>query len=299
MMRMIGSILSFRAVKLRLRLWLGLLGLVSLCSACVTPAVHFDERASQLGLHRAVLRGALFEHVVYRNTTGKSSLLHVYLEGDGTPWLNRYTVAADPTPRRPLMLALLARDPAAAVYLGRPCYHGYAATPPCSPLWWTARRYSAEVVDSMAAALRAWLAVQPVRYEGLVWLGHSGGAALAMLLAERFPETRAVLTIAGNLDPDAWAAYHHYSPLTGSLNPALRLPLPPRVVQLHFFGEHDQNIPVDLLVPAVQRQPDARLTVWPDFDHDCCWPTVWPDLLARLQQALTERGQVCSVYRRC
>lgn len=289
MTRMIGSILSFRAVKLRLRHSVCLLGLVSMVSACATPAAHVDERAGLLGLSRAVVQGAPFEHVIYRNAISKSSLLHVYLEGDGSPWLNRYTVSPDPTPRQPLMLELLALDPAPALYLGRPCYHGFAARPPCTPLVWTARRYSPDVVDSMAAALRAWRAAAPQSYDGLVWLGHSGGAALALLLAERFPDTQAVLTIAGNLDPDAWAAHHQYSPLTGSLNPARLPPLPASVVQLHFFGERDHNVPMNLMLPAVRRQPAARLSVWRNFNHACCWPTVWPALLAQLQQALADR----------
>ena len=70
----------------------------------------------------------------------------------------------------------------------------------------------------MAAALSDILQRRP--YQGLVLIGYSGGGVLAMLLAEQFPATQAVVTVAGNLDTDAWAIEHGYSPLRGSLNPA-------------------------------------------------------------------------------
>ena len=38
--------------------------------------------------------------------------LHVYIEGDGTPYVARHDFAADPTPRNPLMLRLMTLDPA-------------------------------------------------------------------------------------------------------------------------------------------------------------------------------------------
>ena len=41
-----------------------------------------------------------------------------------------------------------------------------------------------------------------------------------MLLAERLEMTQAVVTIAANLDTDAWTELHGFSALEGSLNPA-------------------------------------------------------------------------------
>ena len=69
---------------------------------------------------------------------------------------------------------------------------------------WTSARYGDEAVASMAAALRPDLAMES-GYDRVVWVGHSGGGALAMLLAERVPETTAVVTIAADLDTEAWA----------------------------------------------------------------------------------------------
>jgi pimeloyl-ACP methyl ester carboxylesterase len=50
----------------------------------------------------------------------------------------------------------------------------------------------------MQAALERILASG--HFDGVVLIGYSGGGTLAMLLAARVPETRGVITIAGNLD---------------------------------------------------------------------------------------------------
>lgn len=245
-----------------------------LLAGCATPQQHLDQLAEQAGFERLLLAGKGFHHVAYRNAA-REGPLHVYLEGDGTPWLNRYTIAPDPTPRRPLALELMARDPAASLYLGRPCYHGLQNEPGCSPLLWTARRYGPTVVVSLSAALHDYLARRPHRE--LVLIGYSGGGVLAMLLAERFPQTRAVVTIAADLDIEAWTTYHGFSPLLGSLNPARRAPLP--VNQLHLAGGRDDNVPPALIRAAVADQPCAQIRVLSGYDHRCCWSDRWPELL--------------------
>jgi hypothetical protein len=47
-------------------------------------------------------------HLVYSRPGAAHAPLHVYIEHDGTPWLQGVHVAADPTPRRPLVLELMA-----------------------------------------------------------------------------------------------------------------------------------------------------------------------------------------------
>jgi pimeloyl-ACP methyl ester carboxylesterase len=112
-----------------------------------------------------------------------------------------------------------------------------------------------------------------------VLIGYSGGGALAMLVAERVANVSAVVTIAGNLDTEAWTRLHAYSPLSGSLNPARRAPLPSRIAQLHLTGGKDKNVPVALIEPVVRRQPHAELRVYDDADHGCCWAREWPRVL--------------------
>jgi hypothetical protein len=219
--------------------------------------------------------GAGFRHLVLSSERPAGPTLHVYLDGDGAPWLGGYP-AVDPTPRDPLVLDLIALDPAPAIYLGRPCYHGLDGEPACSPALWTSARYSEVVVVSMAAAVRRVLAARGA--ERVVWLGYSGGGALAVLLGARVPETAGVVTVAANLDVDAWADRLGSSRLVGSLNPARQPPLPSRVYQRHYVGGRDHTVPAE-----VTRQ-NAELVVMPDYDHRCCWTSLWPAVLSDLER---------------
>ena len=130
----------------------------------------------------------------------------------------------------------------------------------------------------MVAALRR--AVGPRTDRGLTLIGYSGGGVLAMLMAARMEEVGAVVTIAANLDIDAWADLNGYSRLEGSLNPATQPPLPARIRQIHLFGGRDRRVPPHLAQTVVARQGNARVVVVPDFDHTCCWERVWPEILA-------------------
>ncbi len=274
----------WRAIEFRQSVHFDLLWLIliycGLLVACTGPQQLLDTQAEHHGFERLLLIGAGYRHIGYSNRAD-GAVLHVYLEGDGSPWLNRHTIARDPTPRRPLMLRLMAYDPRASLYLGRPCYHGLHAEPGCSPLLWTARRYGPEVVDSMARALENYLTVNP--HAELVFIGHSGGGTLAWLLAERFPQTRTILTLAGNLDIDAWTRQHGYTPLQGSINPAERPPLPATVGQLHLVGAEDTNIAPELIQGFITRQPCAELRILSNHDHFCCWAERWPEWLRRLE----------------
>jgi hypothetical protein len=257
-------------------------------AACTGPPPRFDLEASELGFVREEVAGAGFTHAVYRaRRTTAGNRLHVYLEGDGMPWTGGRHAAVDPTPHSPVALALMARDPQAALLLGRPCYHGHYADAGCGPALWTDARYSEAVVASMAGALSA------VRPSGarMTLIGHSGGGTLAMLLAERVPGVDAVVTIAGNLDLAAWTRRHDYQPLSASLDPSARPPLPPHIRQVHFAGERDRDVPPELISAAARRQPGARFEVRPRFDHVCCWLREWPELLVPLVASIDRENR--------
>ncbi len=249
---------------------------VALLAACASPAGHFDDAASALGLRAGEVAGAGFHHRTYAGPPRPGRALHVYLDGDGTPYFAGLP-ALDPTSRNTLILSLMVRDPGPAVLLGRPCYHGMTDEFPCDGALWTSRRYSEEVVASMTAAIRRLLTDGD--YVSAVLIGYSGGGVLAMLIAERLPQTIAVVTIAANLDPDAWAAHKGFPPLTGSLNPATRPPLPPAIRQLHLSGGRDEVVPPRLTGRGV-RGDNAVFEVIEGFDHRCCWQDIWPDPLA-------------------
>jgi pimeloyl-ACP methyl ester carboxylesterase len=177
------------------------------------------------------------------------------------------------------MSTLMALDPVTAVYVGRPCYHNTEAISPCSARLWTADRYSAEVLGSLSTVVRQFMTQEG--YERVAWFGYSGGGTIAVLLAERFPETRALVTIAANLNTAAWAAYAGHEDLSGSLNPASAPPLSPQIQQRHYAGGKDRIVPPTLTAPVASRL-GAPLHVIDNYDHVCCWEQIWPRILDEL-----------------
>ena len=252
---------------------------VVLCLAgCTSMAGRFAGKAAELNMQREVVTGSRFQHVLYSKTGHLSKTLHIYLDGDGTPWIAGRP-ANDPTPANPMVLKLMAEDSAAAVYVGRPCYHGVKTIGNCSSRFWLQDRYSEEVVVSLAAVVKQLL--ERGGYEQVAWFGHSGGGALAVLLASRFFQTSAVVTIAANLDLDAWAAYTHPNYLSGSLNPAALAPLPGSVYQRHYAGDKDKVVPPALMANAAAHL-GSDLIVLENYDHNCCWQLIWPGILKDL-----------------
>lgn len=253
-----------------------LLGCGLLTTGCETLPERVDAFAEARGLERRLVAGDGFRHVVYaRADGGTSGSLHVYIEGDGRPWLHGVLASADPTPRVPYALELMTRDPRPAIYLGRPCYFGLADEPGCESRFWTDARYGPEVVASMAAALDGLLAERG--RPAVVLVGYSGGGTLAVLLAGRVPAVRTVITVAGNLDTAAWTKAHGYRPLTGSLNPMTAARLA-GIEHLHFAGATDANVSPDTARAFAERH-GGRVRVVDGFDHRCCWRERWPDLL--------------------
>lgn len=254
------------------------------------PVDHLNQLAAEQGFSRSSIKANGFNLLVYENRVSTDSqnnselaapsVLHVYLEGDGSPWRHRTIVMPDPTPRSPLMLRLMGLDQWNAAYLGRPCYNGSSQDQHCESSLWTSGRYSNTVIASMASGIRVL-----VRRFGTdeVWLfGHSGGGALAMLLAEQLPQVTRVVTVAGNLDTDAWTRHHGYTPLYSSRNPALQPLLRQDVLQWHLLGGLDTTIPPQLVRPFVMQQPEASGYLYNGFDHGCCWRVIWPSLLESL-----------------
>lgn len=206
--------------------------------------------------------------------------LHIYLEGDGLPWRNRHTISKDPTPRYPLALHLMSLDPDPAYYITRPCYHRQISEN-CHDDLWTFGRYSQEVVDAMAQAVQSILASVD-ESTTVTLIGYSGGATLALLVVAQLEGVDRLVTVAGNLDNDAWTALHGYTPLHNSLNPA-NIELPEYIRYIHFAGSDDSNIPPSL-GKAMYARPGHELRVMQGFDHRCCWVEVWPQVLTEIKK---------------
>jgi hypothetical protein len=249
--------------------------------ACATPSEVALERAHELGFLERTVAGDPFTHVVLTaERPGAAGPLFVYLEGDADPQRVAARLPFDGTPRHTLALELMGADPGPALYLGRPAQLG-ARAPARS---WTRARYGEEVVLSLAAALGRSGATRDHR--GLVLVGVSGGGTLATLLAERIPEARALVTVGANLDVAAWARHRGEPPLVESLDPARRPPLRASLIQLHLQGERDQIVPPATTAAFLARQPSPRVRLVPEFDHRCCWVSVWPEVARSLRAEL-------------
>jgi len=247
-------------------------------TACATPSEHFAEIAKTDGFQETTLTTPQFQHRIYANNYPPNHQgLHVYIDGDGSPYEEQ---VIDPTARQPLILSLMAQDPTPAILLGRPCYYGFYKSPSCSPVLWTDQRYSQAVVNSMTEALTQWLQSHAIN-NNVTLIGYSGGGVLAVLMAQQLPAVQTVVTVAANLDVDAWTQYHQHQSLKGSINPRQKPPLAKTINQYHFAGGQDDNVPPETIKAYLDKQPSSQtnLQIFPDFNHVCCWQTTWLSIL--------------------
>lgn len=218
---------------------------------------------------------------VFGLTRGNAAaVLHVYIEGDGAAWPSPFHPPRDPTPDRPMALALAAQDNApAVVYLGRPCQFPTAGeTRECPVKYWTSHRFAPEVVDAYRQTLDA-LKVRTGAAR-LRLFGYSGGGVLATLLAMSRTDVVQLVTIAAPLSVAEWTSWHQVTPLAESLDPGMQDGALPRAV--HFVGGKDTVVPPDVVRGFVKRS-GGRLRIVEDFDHQCCWSRDWRRLLEEAQ----------------
>ncbi len=260
----------------------GLLAIAALAwLGCRSPGGAAVATARAAGAEVLRVEGAPYPHVLFWSAGHAArGYTTVYLEGDGDPARAARRRPPDATPRRTVALELWNLDPGPALYLGRP---GQLDAP--APLEaWTTHRYGETVVESLIAALRAADPIAPDR--PLVLVGFSGGGTLATLMAERLPRARALVTLGANLDVAAWTAARNEPPLAGSLDPATRPSLRRDLLQLHLQGLDDRTVPPSLTRAFLERQPAPRVRRFDGFDHDCCWTSVWPEILGALHREI-------------
>ncbi len=262
-----------------------LLGVIVLCG-CSGIQNAGSRVIRQEGYRSSIFQSHVFRHLVLYNNRSSEHRLHIYIDGDGTPWVRGTHPAKDPTPRNPLVFRLMAQDRHEAVYVGRPCYYSMGPESHCSADLWTSARYSEQVIDSMANVITE-LASQSDAAE-TVLIGYSGGAVIATLLALRIQSIDALVTVAGNLDTDLWTERLGLLPLTESRNPARVDEYRSDLTQLHFSGGADRRVPTAITASFTDKQ-GVDLIVYPDFDHTCCWEKNWRQILELLDDAVQSR----------
>ena len=268
--------------------WLGvfLLTIVAIGGCSSLPYGQYERQAADTIAHSGGMRAVSepageFVLLSYRRGLRTSSgPVHVYLEGDGRAWRARRP-PRDPTPVDPMGLRLAAQDPAPAVlWVGRPCmYLPAQAAARCGPEWWTSHRYSAEVVDAINAVIS-----RAVGKRKVMLIGHSGGGALATLVAARRDDVTALLTVCAPLDLSYWTEQGAMTPLHGSLNPVDVAHLLAALPQRHLAGSADRVVPPEVVrrfVRALPPSTTAQLEVKTGYTHQCCWAKDWPQLITQ------------------
>ena len=216
----------------------------------------------------------------------------IYIEGDGLAWLSKNRASPDPTPINPVALSLAQADKTAnVIYLARPCqYNNASSGKACPDKYWQSSRFAPEVIAAMNNAIDDIR--ERHKLDRMELVGFSGGAAVALLIASQRKDIVSVVTVAGNLDTDAFTRLHHVSPMTASLNPARFASRISHLAQRHFVGGEDRIVPIDIYRSyraAAGASEKISVTVVPKADHENGWAERWPALLAQRDLAETDR----------
>ncbi|WP_338924981.1 alpha/beta hydrolase (plasmid) [Pseudomonas silesiensis] len=199
-----------------------------------------------------------------------TSVLTVYIEGDGRAWITSSMPSSDPSPRSFMMAQKALEDTQPSIYLARPCQFQKTESPSCNMTLWTSDRFSSEVVASYSQALD-----QIKRYKGVKrfhLVGYSGGAAVAMALAGQRQDIEQVVTLAGNVDPLAWIERQNLSRLGDVVNPLDYSARLSNLPQRHYVGAKDKVVPPDMAKAFVGKiKASCADIVEMPFTHEDGW----------------------------
>lgn len=211
-----------------MKLWGRFLLLLMLCGCNSVPHVPADFISVPVQYGRYTI-------MTYQRLLDRTSPVHIYIEGDGYAFDAAGRPTNNPTPKGSFVRDLAARDTSPnVVYMARPCQ--YVMSPACTPDDWTMGRFSPDIIESMAAAVRGISNSRPV-----VLIGYSGGAMISGLIINHYPDIPVTkwITIAGVLRHADWTAYFDDKPLSSSLD-MIALP---NVNQLHYIAAGDTVVP--------------------------------------------------------
>lgn len=198
---------------------------------------------------------------------------YVFFEGDGQAWSNGgRSPPPDPTPRRSLALtlALETQPEHSAIYIGRACQyvlHVRKNQVHCPKEKWSAGRFAPTYIEAVIDYLR------PLVSQGgrTIFLGHSGGGSVALLVAQALQPT-CVVTMASPIDTDRWTSSQGFDPLLGSLNPVKTLGRIPPENRIHYYGGLDKLVAPVSTVPTEELD---RVRVLDNNSHSRGWLELW------------------------
>ena len=188
-----------------------LLGFIQFCISCeayfFNPSNHIDDLATKNGWERySAKHKSLTLAGYFKPILDTSDVLHVYIEGDGAPWLYPWLPPENPTPFSPISLQLALNDPHPNIlYLARPCQltrgserHG------CHVDLWSNARFSPVVIETTNSVISTFL--NTIKANKVVLFGYSGGGSVATLVAAIRDDIIGIITIAATIKGVGFAA---------------------------------------------------------------------------------------------
>ena len=253
---------------------------VMLVAASILGCATIDI-AGKAGFTKEYIKAGDFTLLSYQRFNKLSGTINIYIEGDGRAWEAKHRLSDDPTPSNPVALKLAALDPADnVVYIARPGQYSPTGIPECNSKYWSGYRFAPEVINSFNIAIDILKEKSRAKYVKLI--GYSGGGAIAVLVASKRSDVNALVTVAGNLNPKAFCAYHQISELDGSMDPMDVAQKLAYIPQRHFVGSRDKVVPLAIAESFVKMEGDKDyecITVVDDVSHNNGWQKHWKELL--------------------
>jgi hypothetical protein len=217
-----------------------------------------------------------FKIMAYQHLSQDSGNATVYFEGDGLAFLPRGRISSDPTPINPIALKLAVLDKSEnIIYLARPCQ--YVWSDKCQIEYWTSARFSQHVIEAYDELLNQIKA--KYKLTGLNFVGFSGGAAIAILVASERNDVKQIITVAGNLDHKIVSQEHGVPELTESLSPADVANKVSNIPQLHLIGKDDRVVSINVFgsyQTGINNQGCISFQIIENATHETGWISLWP-----------------------
>ncbi len=260
------------------------------CNSLQTRIDKAETIARNNDFKKEVIKTRLFSLISYQKYSPVSKSAVIYIEGDGLSWIKKNRISNNPTPNNPLVLKLASTDPSPIViYIARPCqYIDAVNNPGCEAAYWTNKRASIEVIDSINTAIS--MLKEKLGFTQIRLVGYSGGATIAAILSVSRDDVTDLRTIAGNLDINTFSKVHSVSPLYGSLNPIDYADKLVKIPQIHYVSKRDNIITSDITQSYAKSlmKYDSELKCYKlieleDPTHSKGWTTVWQNQFAQKQ----------------
>lgn len=206
----------------------------------------------------------------------KNKSLRIYIEGDGFAWIDKRTISSNPTPVNPIALKLASKDTFSnIIYIARPCQYNLELNKNCKSEYWTNKRFSIEVINSFNYLID--ILKLEYGFKNIELIGFSGGAAIATLVASKRNDISKITTIAGNLNHDLVNKIHNVSKMKESLNPIDIANKISYIPQIHYVGEKDRVIPIEVAKSFKEvaiNSENIKIILFQNATHTTGWENI-------------------------